>query len=138
MIKRKIQREKKVKRVFAILLAIIFLCLASCACHMEKNITVIVREESSGTREAFDKVISKNGISLKGNITKDTIIHGSGQDGADPGRQGHPAQSLSHQRDRPRRPQGQRSRQACGAAPAHQDEQHGCPDGHQGGHQAGH
>lgn len=75
MIKRKIQREKKVKRVFAILLAIIFLCLASCACHMEKNITVIVREESSGTREAFDKVISKNGISLKGNITKDAIIH---------------------------------------------------------------
>ena len=32
--------------------------LASCGNSNEKNITVVVREQGSGTREAFDKVVT--------------------------------------------------------------------------------
>lgn len=68
------------KKIFAILtsVALVFtlvMGLCSCACNTEKNITVVVREDSSGTKEAFDKAVSKNGVTLQGNVTADAIIH---------------------------------------------------------------
>ncbi|MBQ7761236.1 MAG: substrate-binding domain-containing protein [Clostridia bacterium] len=49
------------KRIFAIILAIGMLLtgmLSMTSCGVEKNITVVAREQSSGTREAFDKVVT--------------------------------------------------------------------------------
>lgn len=48
------------KRIFAILMTLVFVvgCVTACSCGVEKNITVVVREQGSGTREAFDKVVT--------------------------------------------------------------------------------
>jgi len=50
------------KKTITSLLAIVLIfscvsCLAACG-NVEKNITVVVREQGSGTREAFDKVVT--------------------------------------------------------------------------------
>ncbi len=48
------------KKIFAILMTLIFVavCVTACSCGVEKNITVVIREQGSGTREAFDKVVT--------------------------------------------------------------------------------
>ena len=49
------------KKIFTILLAcVIMVCgaIGFSACNGEKNITVGAREQGSGTREAFDKVVT--------------------------------------------------------------------------------
>lgn len=53
------KRRKNMKKLFAITLVFltIVISLASCG-NVEKNITVVVREQGSGTREAFDKVVT--------------------------------------------------------------------------------
>ena len=76
MIKAKKNGDIKVKKIFASLIILpILIGLFSCGCNVEKNITVVVREESSGTRDAFDKAITKNGANLQGSITNDAIIY---------------------------------------------------------------
>ncbi len=54
--------KNSIKRVFAAVLAGLMCigsaALASCGSSAEKNITVVVREQGSGTREAFDKVVT--------------------------------------------------------------------------------
>ena len=66
------------------------------------------------------------------------VAPGPGQCGAEPGRQGHSAAPLPHHEDPPQAPGGHRPGEAGGAAPPHQDVQHGRPDGHRLRHQAGH
>ena len=61
-----------------------------------------------------------------------------GQCGAEPRRQGHSAAPLPHHEDSPQAPGGHCPGEAGGAAPAHEDVQHGRPDGHRLRHQAGH
>lgn len=49
------------KKIFTILLAcVVMVCgaIGFSACNGEKNITVVAREQGSGTREAFDKVVT--------------------------------------------------------------------------------
>ncbi len=47
------------KKILALILAAsAIFCIVSCGCQEDKNITVVVREQGSGTREAFDKVVT--------------------------------------------------------------------------------
>lgn len=64
--------KKLISLIFAI---IIILTPTSCGCNEEKEITVVVREDSSGTREAFDNSVVKNGEALKGSVTNKAVIH---------------------------------------------------------------
>lgn len=51
--------KMKIKRIIAIVLTGILMLSALVSCgNVEKNITVVVREQGSGTREAFDKVVT--------------------------------------------------------------------------------
>ena len=62
------------KKILTLLLCcVLMLCCAIglTACGGEKNITVVAREQGSGTREAFDKVVTDgNGNFLEMKIEK--------------------------------------------------------------------
>ncbi len=55
------------KKIFAVILAITLLtgAFAFAACQPNDTIVVVGREASSGTREAFDKVVAKDGMTLE-------------------------------------------------------------------------
>ena len=64
------------KKIIALILTgILMICaLASCG-NTEKNITVVVREQGSGTREAFDKVVTDGTHFLEEKDTNDKKVY---------------------------------------------------------------
>lgn len=75
------RKGKYMKRIFAILIsAVLIACLASCSCAAEKNITVIVREQGSGTREAFDKVVTNGEHFLQEKDEKGNIVYNASKE----------------------------------------------------------
>ncbi len=65
------------KKIFAILLVSVLLtaCFTACSCNVEKNITVVVREQGSGTREAFDKVVTNGSHFLQEKDEKGNTVY---------------------------------------------------------------
>lgn len=61
------RKDKVMKKIFAVILAITLLTgvFAFAACQPNDTIVVVGREASSGTREAFDKVVAKDGVTLE-------------------------------------------------------------------------
>lgn len=68
------KRRTNMKKILTLLLCcVLMLCgaIGLTACGGEKNITVVAREQGSGTREAFDKVVTDgNGNFLEMKIEK--------------------------------------------------------------------
>ena len=57
---------KKARKLFLVcLMAVLALATFMFAACGEKNISVITRESGSGTRSAFEELVSKDGVELK-------------------------------------------------------------------------